>query len=147
MKNKVASSTTSQRCSHYFSIEPNKAVIESFICHSTNNWIKPNQPQSPDYYLSSLKSSSESNNLHEYVSSGCDKLTVPELLNGLASKCSCRVSSSTNDINIDMKSELLTANSGNLDGFDTISQLGLAPIWTKPVKFDDKAIEATELRR
>nr|KYP76096.1 hypothetical protein KK1_020319 [Cajanus cajan] len=119
-------------------------VIESFSCHSTNNWIKPNQPHSPDYYLSSLESSSESNN--EYVSSEseCDKFTIPDLLNGVASECSCRVSSSTNDIIIDMKNEPFPEN---LDGFDTISQLGLAPILTKPVKFDDKVNEATELRR
>ncbi|TKY47244.1 Transcription repressor OFP2 [Spatholobus suberectus] len=123
-------------------------VIESFSCHSTNNWIKPNQPESPDYYRSPLESSSESN-FHEYVSSEseCDKYTLPDLLNGLASECSCRVSSSTNDIIIDMKNEPFTGNSENLDGFDTISQLGLAPILTKPVKFDDKVIEATELRR
>ena len=46
-----------------------------------------------------------------------------------------------------MKNEPFTGNSDSLDGFDTISQLGLAPILTKPVKFDDKVIEATELRR
>jgi len=72
---------------------------------------------------------------------------VPYLLNGLASECSCRVSSSTDDIIIDMKNEPFTGNSENLDGLDTISQLGLAPILTKLVKFDDKVIEATELRR
>ena len=33
-------------------------VMESFSCHSTNNWIKPNEPQSPDYYLSSIHPSS-----------------------------------------------------------------------------------------
>ena len=126
-------------------------VMESFSCHSTNNWIKPNEPQSPDHYLSSLESSfsSESNLNDEYVSSEseCDKFTIPDLLNGVASECSCRVSSSTNDIIIDMKNEPFTGNSDSLDGFDTISQLGLAPILTKPVKFDDKVIEATELRR
>lgn len=124
-------------------------VIESFSCHSTNDWIKPKQPHSSDYCLSSLESSSESNLHDEYVSyeSECDKFTIPEVLNGLASECSCRVSSSTNDIIIDMKNEPFIENSENLDGFDTLSQLGLAPILTKPVKFDDKVIEAAELRR
>ncbi|KAK7387290.1 hypothetical protein VNO78_27977 [Psophocarpus tetragonolobus] len=123
-------------------------VIESFSCHSTYNWIKPNQPESPDYDLASLESSSESN-LHEYLSSDseCDKFTIPDLLSGVASECSCRVSSSTNDIIIDMKNEPFNGNSENLDGFETISQLGLAPILTKPTKFDDKVIEGTELRR
>ncbi|QCD77892.1 transcription repressor OFP2-like [Vigna unguiculata] len=125
-------------------------VIESFSFSSrSTNWIKPNPPQSSsDYYLSSSDTSYESN-FHEYVSSEseCDKFTIPDLLNGVASECSCRVSSSTNDIIIDMKNEPFTANSENLDGFDTISQLGLPPILTKPVKFDDKVIEAIELRR
>ncbi|WVY92407.1 hypothetical protein V8G54_031495 [Vigna mungo] len=104
-------------------------VIESFSSHSTN--------------------SSYESNFHEYLSSEseCDKFTIPDLLNGVASECSCRVSSSTNDIIIDMKNEPFTGNSQNLDGFDTISQLGLPPILTKPVKFDDKVIEAIELRR
>ncbi|KAJ1378817.1 Ovate protein family, C-terminal [Sesbania bispinosa] len=63
-----------------------------------------------------------------------------------APDCSCRVSSSTNDIIIDMNNESFPGNSEKLDGFDTISQLGLAPILTKPVKFDDKVIEAKESR-
>ncbi|WVY94684.1 hypothetical protein V8G54_033772, partial [Vigna mungo] len=97
---------------------------------------------------SSSESSYESN-FHEYVSSKseCDKFTILDLLNGVSSECSCRVSSSTNDIVIDMKNEPFTGNSQNLDGFDTISQLGLRPILTKLVKFDDKVIEAIELRR
>ncbi|KAK7305518.1 hypothetical protein VNO77_43424 [Canavalia gladiata] len=123
-------------------------VIDTCSCYSTNNWTKPDQTQSPDYCVTSLESSSESN-FHEFVSSEseCDKFTVPDLLNGVASECSCRISSSTNDIIIDMKNEPFTENSENLDGFEAISQLGLPPILTKPVKFDDKIIEATELRR
>nr|ACU18053.1 unknown [Glycine max] len=60
--------------------------------------------------------------------------------------CSCRVSSSTNDIIIDMNSESFLGNPEKQDGFDAISQLGLAPILTRPVKFDDKVIEAAEVR-
>ena len=116
--------------------------LESWSCHSTNNWTKPNHVQSPEYYVSSIESSPESN-LHEYVSSEseCDKFDVPDLLNGLTSECSCRVSSSTNDIIIDMNSGSFTGKTENLYRFDTISQLGLAPILTKPVKFDDKVSE------
>ncbi|XP_061367376.1 transcription repressor OFP4-like [Gastrolobium bilobum] len=126
-------------------------VSSSFVASSsydsTNNWTKPYQIQSPDYDVSSIESSSESDH-HEYVysESECDSFSVPDLLNGIASNCSCRVSSSTNDIIIDMNNETFPGNSEKLDGFDTISQLGLAPILTKPMKFDDKVIEATELR-
>lgn len=123
-------------------------VIDSCRCHSTNNYTKPNHIQSPDYYISSIESSFESNH-HEYDSSEseCDKFAAPDLLNELPSECSCRVSSSTDDIIIDMKNdESFIGNSENLEGFHTISQLGLAPILTKPVKHDDKVIEATKLR-
>ncbi|XP_027337655.1 transcription repressor OFP4-like [Abrus precatorius] len=170
----TTSQRSQPRYSNYFSIETNKdgkLLYNSpiYTKHSDNIFIdsprmsskrrtkrktiyKPSptldQTQSHDYYFSSLDTSSESN-LHEYVSSEseCDKFTVPDLLNGLASECSCRVSSSTNDIIIDMKNEPFIGTSENLDGFQTISQLGLAPILTKPVRLDDKIIEATELRR
>ncbi|XP_027333643.1 transcription repressor OFP4-like [Abrus precatorius] len=128
--------------------KPSPTVVSSsFIAtssyESTNNWTKPYQNQSPDYDVSSIESSSESD---VYSESDCDSFSVPDLLNGIASNCSCRVSSSTNDIIIDMNNESFIGNSENHDGFDTISQLGLAPILTKPVKFDDKVIEANELR-
>ena len=123
------------------------SFIASSNYDSTNNWTKPYQVQSPDYNASSIETSSESD-LHEYVysESECDSFSVPDLLNGIDSNCSCRVSSSTNDIIIDMNNEPFIGNSEKLDGFDTMSQLGLAPILTKPVRFDDKVIEATELR-
>ncbi|WJX63748.1 hypothetical protein P8452_48601 [Trifolium repens] len=59
---------------------------------------------------------------------------------------SCRVSSSTNDIIIDMNNESFQGNSKNLDGFDAFSQHGLAPILTKQVKFDDKKIESRSIK-
>lgn len=98
----------------------------------------PNQKtRSPDYYASMDSSSSSSElDLYDCVSSESDD----QCDNSFASNCSCRVSSSTNDIIIDMNHE-------NLGGFDAISQLGLAPILTKPVRFDDKIIEVNESRR
>ncbi|KAE9598901.1 hypothetical protein Lal_00022607 [Lupinus albus] len=166
MKSKVTSPTTSQRShprySHYFSIEPNRV---GKLCNSTiytkysnmafidsprrssskkrairKTIYKPNQIQSPNYHVSSIQISPESNR-DEYDSSESeyDKFSAPNLVN--------RLSSSTDDIIIDLNNgESLTRNSENLDGFHTISQIGLAPILTKPVRFDDKAIEATKLR-
>ncbi|KAK7300805.1 hypothetical protein RJT34_11656 [Clitoria ternatea] len=132
--------------------KPSPTVVSSsFIPTSsydpTNNWNKPYQVQSPDYDVSSVESSSETD-LHECASSESDfdSFSVPDLLNGMASNCSCRVSSSTNDIIIDMNNESFLGNSEKKDGFDTISQLGLAPILTKPVKYADKVIEAAEPR-
>ncbi|BAT81369.1 hypothetical protein LR48_Vigan07g086000 [Vigna angularis] len=132
--------------------KPSPTVVSSSFIptsnyDSTNHWIKPYQDQSPDYDVSSVESSSESD-LHEYAysESECDSFSVPDLLNGMAPNGSCRVSSSTNDIIIDMNNDSFLGNSENQDRFDAISLLGLAPILTKPVKFDDKVIEATELR-
>ncbi|KAK7276115.1 hypothetical protein RIF29_17248 [Crotalaria pallida] len=132
--------------------KPSPKVVSSSLkasssCDSTNHWTKACQVQSPDYDASSYESSSESD-AHEYVysESECDSFSVPDLLNGIDSNCSCRVSSSTNDIIIDMKNESFTGNSEKLDRFDTVSQLGLAPILTKKEKFDDKVTESIELR-
>lgn len=133
--------------------KPSPTVVSSSFVptsnyDSTNHWIKSYQDQSPDYDVSSVESSSESD-LHQYAysESECDSFSVPDLLNGMAPNGSCRVSSSTNDIIIDMNNDSFLGNSENQDGFDAISQLGLAPILTKPVKFDDKVIEAIDLRR
>lgn len=132
--------------------KPSPTVVSSSFIPSSgydsaNHWIKPCQVQSPDYDVSSAESSSESD-LHEYAysESECDSFSVPDLLNGMDTNCSCRVSSSTNDIIIDMNSESFLGNPEKQDGFDAISQLGLAPILTRPVKFDDKVIEAAEVR-
>ncbi|KAI9095030.1 hypothetical protein K1719_026494 [Acacia pycnantha] len=143
------------------------SVSATSSCHSTNNWPpQPNhhQTQSPDYYISSVESSSESD-LHDDIASSeseCDDdhsfsappPPAPDMFNALPSNCSCRVSSSTNDIIIDMNNEVpFQGNSEKLDGSETISELDLPPILTKPLKFDDheddeKVIKATttELR-
>jgi len=128
--------------------KPSPTVVSSsFIPTSNYDSTNHYQVQSPDYDVSTVESSSESD-LHEYAysESECDSFSVPDLLNGMASNGSCRVSSSTNDIIIDMNNDSFLGNSENQDAFDAISQLGLAPILTKPVKFEDKVIEATELR-
>lgn len=106
------------------------------------------QVQSQEHDLSSIENSSCESYHNQCVSSEsefCDSFSVPDLLN-----CSCRVSSSTNDIIIDMNNESFQGNSKHLDGFesfDAFSQLGLAPILTKQVKFDDdKIVEEIESR-
>nr|AFK36960.1 unknown [Lotus japonicus] len=171
MKSKPTSPTTASqrsqpRYSHYFSTEPfhtkhlnipfNDSPTRSIskrrsrrktIYKPSNDWTSPHQVQSPNYDVSSIENSSQSD-LQECVNSEseCDAFSAPDLLNGIASNCSCRVSSSTNDIVIDMKNESFHGNSQKLDEFDTISQTSLAPILTKQVEFDDEVSEATEVR-
>lgn len=125
-KNKVTSPTTStstsqmsqQRYSNFFAIEPHRAgklYLYNSPIHSKHSEIpftdsprrsskrrsrrKAIYKPSPKV-ISPIESSSESN-LHEYATSDSesDKFTVPDHFpNGLASDCSCRISSSTNDI-------------------------------------------------
>ncbi|PIA58020.1 hypothetical protein AQUCO_00500149v1 [Aquilegia coerulea] len=62
-----------------------------------------------------------------------------------SSSCSCRLSSSTTDIIIDVDNNKSSSHSihkfENLDGFDSLSQLDLPPILTKPAKFNDMVTE------
>ncbi|KAF5201567.1 Transcription repressor ofp4 [Thalictrum thalictroides] len=62
-----------------------------------------------------------------------------------SSSCSCRLSSSTTDIIIDVDSKKSSSHSTqkfeNLDGFDSLSHLELPPILTKSAKFNDMVSE------
>ncbi|KAF7833833.1 transcription repressor OFP4-like [Senna tora] len=152
MKNKPSSPTTSQRSqarySNYFPTEPNRAgkLYNSPIFTKGSQQHIPSSIDSPRrsskrrsrrktiYYKPSSPTLVSS-------SSECDDSSAaPDFFNGLPSNCSCRVSSSTNDIIIDMNNGVpFTGNSEKLDGFETISELDLPPILTKPLKFDEKS--------
>ncbi|XLT65617.1 hypothetical protein HN873_022056 [Arachis hypogaea] len=133
--------------------KPSPTVVSSSTFMANSNFDSAhNSIQSPNYDASSVESSSESDDdFHEYVysESECDSFLVPDLLNGIDSNCTCRVSSSTNDIIIDMNSEHFKGNMSKKDGLEMISQSGLAPILTNSERFDDKVIEseAAESRR
>ncbi|KAF9618865.1 hypothetical protein IFM89_002733 [Coptis chinensis] len=58
-----------------------------------------------------------------------------------SSSCSCRVSSSTTDIIIDMDSKITSNSTQKLDKFDVFDELELPPILTKPAKFSDMVSE------
>ncbi|KAL1370241.1 transcription repressor OFP1 [Arachis duranensis] len=95
-------------------------VLESWSFHSLEKKNSPNWTK-PKHETRGCDSSSESD-CHEFNARG----SRPNRL--VTSECSCRVSSSTNDIIIDMKS----------GSTDAISPLGLAPILTKPAKFEEQ---------
>lgn len=128
--------------------KPSPSVVSSVSTTCSCHWTRPNQAESPDLYASSIKSSSSELDLYECLTSEseeCDSPAAPHMFNGLSPDCSCRVSSSTNDIIIDMNNESFGVNPEKLDGFDAISKLGLPPILTKPVRFDDQVIEEPHL--
>ncbi|XP_028768808.1 transcription repressor OFP1-like [Neltuma alba] len=128
---------------------PSPSALSSFSTACSCHWTQPNQAESPDFYASSIESSSTELDPYECITSEsdeCDSLAAPHMLNGLSPDCSCRVSSSTNDIIIDMNNESFAVNPEKLDGFDPISKLGLPPILTKPARFDDQVIEASYLK-
>ncbi|XP_073221125.1 transcription repressor OFP4 isoform X2 [Cicer arietinum] len=86
------------------------------------------------YKLKDMSKSKKRNGSHVMKS----KVTSPTT--SQMSHSSCRVSSSTNDIIIDMmnNNESFHGNCEKIDDFDAFSTIGLAPILTKQVKFDDK---------
>ncbi|GAV58630.1 Ovate domain-containing protein/DNA_binding_2 domain-containing protein [Cephalotus follicularis] len=106
--------------------------------------------QSPDYSLSPVENSQELD-LHEYQLSEahCHDFAVPDPFDRLltSSSCSCKVTSSTTDIIIDLNNESFTRKFEKLDGFDAISELALPPILTKPAKLDNKTTHVNNLNR
>ncbi|KAK4274909.1 hypothetical protein QN277_018070 [Acacia crassicarpa] len=143
-------SSSKRRAQRKTIYKPSPSVLSSVSTACSCHWTRPNQAESPDFYASSIESSSSELDLYECITSEsdeCDSPAAPHMFNGLSPDCSCRVSSSTNDIIIDMNTESFAAvNPERLDGFDTISKLGLPHILTKPVRFDDQAIEAPYLK-
>ncbi|KAL3530969.1 hypothetical protein ACH5RR_010291 [Cinchona calisaya] len=69
--------------------------------------------------------------------------------NGLASRsssCSCGFSSSATDIIIDVKAKSYAKKTEIVNAFDTLPELDLPPILTKPARFDDALEKAAKSR-
>ncbi|CAL5333941.1 hypothetical protein CsSME_00016100 [Camellia sinensis var. sinensis] len=121
---------------HNKSLSPRLVTSSSSVsadcsCGTTLNSVrtKPEPTLEPIFYESPL-SEFESNNTID---------DCHESFDGLASwpgSCSCRVTSSTTDIIIDMNQK---SYSKKVEKLDTISKVELPPILTKPVKFKDTA--------
>lgn len=107
------------------------SVSAGCSCHATldsvqsPNFVSPNDSSTVSDIHDSLPSDSESDNF-----AAPDSFELPSC----SSSCNCRVSSSTTDIIIDMNNETFTREGKKQDGFDTILQLHLPPILTKPLK-------------
>lgn len=114
------------------------SVSAGCSCHShatldsvqSPTFVSPNDTSTASDILDSLLSDSESD-----IFAAPDSFELPSC----SSSCNCRVSSSTTDIIIDMNNEIFTREGKKLDGFDTILQVDLPPILTKPVKSGYKA--------
>jgi uncharacterized protein (TIGR01568 family) len=128
--------------------KPSPRLVTSSVsagcsCHATLDsvqsptFVSPNDSSTGSDIHDSLLSDSESDNF-----AAPDSFELPSC----SGSCNCRVSSSTTDIIIDVNNETFTREGKKLDGFDTILQLDLPPILTKPVKSDYKTIEATKFR-
>ncbi|GAU36848.1 hypothetical protein TSUD_213720 [Trifolium subterraneum] len=150
MKNKVMTSpTTSQRSqfsrysSHHFSNEQTKAynkIFNSPIHTKDLNLPFNDSPRKSSKRRARRKTIYKpSQPIFDQVQSQEHDNDDDDDLSSIENSSSdCRVSSSTNDIIIDMNNESFQGNAKNLDSFDAFSQHGLAPILTKQVKFDDK---------
>lgn len=133
--------------------KPSARLVTSSVpagcsCHATLDpaWTKANRRQSPTFV--SPHGSSPVSDIHESLSSDSesDKVAAPDSFEqpSCSSSCNCRVSSSTADIIIDMNGENFTREGKKQDEFDTVLELDLPPILTKPVKPDKKTIEVTK---
>ncbi|KAA8549495.1 hypothetical protein F0562_001179 [Nyssa sinensis] len=138
--------------------KPSPRLVTSSVsancnCHAALNSIrtKPEPIQGHDYFVSPIDCSPETNFLHSPLSEfESDSTDASDSFNKLASwsrSCSCRVSSSTADIIIDMNEKSYSGKSEKLDGFDSFSELDLPPILTKPAQFNNMISEATKFRR
>lgn len=130
------------------------SVSAGCSCRSTieSVWTKPDS--TPEDYPNSPLDSSSSENEHlvppEFCSSRVASVSNSETLEGMLSgsaSCRCRAD---NDIIIDTKNKTLNSNlddevpNSKLDGFDTVSELDLPPIITKPSKFCGTTKEMTK---
>ena len=132
----ATSSVSAKSCSYQATLD--------FTC------TKPNPIQSPTYCVSPSDTFTDSDS-HESVlpsDSESENFAAPASceLASWSSPRDCRLSSSTADIIIDMNNESFTREAKKLGRIDSILELDLPPILTKPVKSDDKTTEATKFR-
>ncbi|XP_057956651.1 transcription repressor OFP4-like [Malania oleifera] len=129
------------------------AVLSSCASQPGKNLVrtKSRRAQSWDYIVSPFDVPSSEFDCHE-TSYECASSTMAasESFDGPAtcsSFCNFQVSS-TADIAIDMnKKSLITRSNKMVDKFDTMSELELPSILTRPLKFEDMATEAAKFGR
>ncbi|XP_050244112.1 transcription repressor OFP1 [Quercus robur] len=117
-------------------------------CGSTldSMWTRSDSP--PEYSSSSSPfDTSPETEFHE-PEFRSDRILATESLVSWSRSCACNVNSNANDIVFNVDDKSLPSKFGKLDGFDSLSELELAPIITKPAKFNDieKKEEPTKYR-
>ncbi|KAK9279166.1 hypothetical protein L1049_012843 [Liquidambar formosana] len=137
--------------------KPSHRLVSSSVsagcsCRFNSVWTKPDPTHSPDYFVSSSTESSPELEFHQPLSPEFepDSVVASDSFDELvkwSGSCSCRVTSSTTDIIIDVNNKSFTRKIEKLDDFNTVSEIDLPPILTKPAKFDDMTTEATKFRR
>ncbi|KAJ9167391.1 hypothetical protein P3X46_022046 [Hevea brasiliensis] len=139
-----------------------KLVSSSFpsdcSCHAKVNsvWTKSiAQAHSPVEYSSPLPETSPEPGFHESLLSESEddddgfapNYSFDQEFAACSSSCNCKVSSSTTDIIIDVNGESFKSKTKKIDGFETISEVELPPIFTKPAKFNGEMSQVTKFKR
>lgn len=99
-------------------------------------WAKSDSP--PAYLSSPLDSSPEPETHEPELRS--DRILPTESFDGMVLRsrtCACKANSNAGDIVIDVDEKSFAGKIEKLDGFDSLPELELPPIITKPPKFDD----------
>ena len=114
------------------------SVSAGCSCRTTLESVWTNSDSTPIFCDSPIDSSPDGVSLLPELGSG--RIRSAESFDGIvswASSCSCRVDSAGNDFVIDVDEKSFSRRFDKLDGFETISELDLPPIITKPAKFND----------
>ncbi|OVA17263.1 Ovate protein family [Macleaya cordata] len=131
---KIVTSSVSAGCSCRTTLESVWTKSDSTPDYSVSPPPPQRSPDEMDYFR-------ELSLLPEFDSNGVIEA------NSWSSSCSCRVSSSPTDIIIDIdtkRSSPTDEKFEKIEGFDSISELELPPILTKPVKFLNNKKKETE---
>lgn len=110
-------------------------------------WTEHDPTESEDCFVSAIEPGHNVSLLPEV---GPNTDVASDTFNGLAplsTSCSCRVCSSTTDIFIDVSKKSFSSKVEKLDEFDTVSELELPQVSTKPARFTETTVEAARHRR
>lgn len=123
------------------------SVSAGFSCRPTFDsvWTKSDSP--PDYSPSSSSSSSSPLDTSPEPEFRSDRILATESFDGMLCGCKANTINNADDIVIDVDNKSFPFKAEKLDGFDSLSELELPPIITKPAMEKKQTKEPTKYRR
>ncbi|OAY24161.1 transcription repressor OFP2 [Manihot esculenta] len=155
------SSSSNRRSKRKTIYKPSPKLVSSSLTSNGSSHAKANSVYSPVDYSSPLPETSPEPDFHESLLSEsgdhddddddddfAPHYSFDKQVASCSGSCNCKLSSSTTDIIIDVNGESFKSKTKKIDGFDSISELELPPIFTKPEKFNgEKKTLVTKFKR